>query len=84
MLKGNPVGSISKFNIMGLNLNLSKMFGVSNTSTCPKCRRNFQNGLDDFDIECNPIKHEKLSFTSYCSKCDTEFEEWFKITMTKI
>ena len=60
------------------------MFEVSNISTCPKCGRKFQNGLDDFDIECDPIRHGKLSFTSYCSECDTEFEEWFKITMTKI
>ena len=60
------------------------MLNVSNISTCPKCNHKFQNRLSDFDIECEPIKNGRLGFVSYCSECDTEFDEWFHITMTKI
>jgi hypothetical protein len=62
---------------MGCNVNLKEMFGQFPVH-CPHCGFDHGNShlINDFDIECWPIKNGKLVFFMECenNKCRKEFK----------
>lgn len=64
---------------MGLNINLVQMLGVPAASTCPTCKKSFDNNFDVYDIECGFPNTKKGTWrlNNYCPYCEHEFVENF-------
>lgn len=68
---------------MGLNVDLTKMFGIRNMAKCPKCGFETEQWFTDYDIECgnpNP-KPGQWSLMCCCEKCEHEFKWNFKVSV---
>jgi hypothetical protein len=64
---------------MGLNLDLTEFFGLSNTSTCPLCDEEFGNFYNDYDIETLTPENGVLELLNCCPSCEHSFYEKFKL-----
>lgn len=71
---------------MGLQVDLTKLLGISNRIECPKCKKLSNGHLNDYDLESPSINPKPglwvLMF--YCPKCDHEWTERYQITLTKL
>ena len=71
---------------MGHNLDLIKMFGVSDKLTCNHCNQVTETYFDDYDIDCGTpnIKNGVWELDYYCEHCDKESTYKFKINIVEI
>jgi hypothetical protein len=69
---------------MGLNLDLTRMFDLTDTIECPKCFKEVLTHFDDYDVECgNPNPNPKpgvWKLSVCCSECEHEWEYEFRLS----
>lgn len=70
---------------MGLNIDLTYLFGLPAETNCPNCKRKMPTHFEDYDIEgpgFNP-RPGIVVLDSYCGSCETEIKETFKVELVK-
>lgn len=61
---------------MGLNLDLTQLFGFPMKLPCPTCKKETQTDFNDYDIECGvPFTKGTFSLHLYCPNCEDEEKE---------
>lgn len=71
---------------MGCNKNLQTLIGLPKKSLCPKCKQEFYNSYDEFDIESGDIGSSydgRFDIFNFCENCEIDFVEKFEIKFVK-